>query len=97
VHNVVHVSQLKKCLHVPEEKIPMEDLDAKEDFSYQGYPVKILEMTERVMRNKRVKMCKVQWSQDTDEGATWEREEELKAKFPCFFSDSSESQGRDSF
>jgi hypothetical protein len=47
VHDVFHVSQLKKCLHVPEEQIPMEDLDAK-DLSYQEYPVKILEMSERV-------------------------------------------------
>jgi hypothetical protein len=37
----------------------MEDLDAKEDLSYQAYPVKILEMSERVTWNKRVKMCKV--------------------------------------
>jgi hypothetical protein len=44
---------------VPEEQIPMEDLDAKEDLSYQEYPVKIFEITERVMRNRRVKMCKV--------------------------------------
>jgi hypothetical protein len=29
VHDVFHISQLKKCLHVPEEQIPMEDLDAK--------------------------------------------------------------------
>jgi hypothetical protein len=34
VHDVFHVSQLKKCLHVPEEQIPMEDLDTKEDLSY---------------------------------------------------------------
>jgi hypothetical protein len=41
VHDVFHVSQLKKCLLMPEEQIPMEDIDAKEDLSYQGYPVKI--------------------------------------------------------
>jgi uncharacterized membrane protein len=34
VHDVFHVSQLKKCLRVPEEQLPMEDLDAKEDLSY---------------------------------------------------------------
>jgi hypothetical protein len=83
-------------LHVPEEQIPMEDMDAKEDLSYQEYPVKILETSERVTRNKRMKMCKVQWSQNTEEEATYEREEELKAEFPSFFSDSSESRGRDS-
>jgi hypothetical protein len=59
VHDVFHVSQLKKCLRVPEKQIHMEDLDAK-DLSYQEYPVKILETTERVARNKRIKMCKVQ-------------------------------------
>jgi hypothetical protein len=48
VHNVFHVSQLKKCLHVPEEQIPIEDLDASEDLSYQDCPVKILEAFERV-------------------------------------------------
>jgi hypothetical protein len=57
-------------LHVPEEQIPMEDMDAKEDLSYQEYPVKILETSERVTRNKRMKMCKVQWSQNTEEEAT---------------------------
>jgi hypothetical protein len=60
VHNVFHVSQLKKCLRVPEEQLSMEDLNAKEDLSYQEYPVKILETSERVTRNKRIKMCKVQ-------------------------------------
>jgi hypothetical protein len=61
VHDVFHVSPLKKCLRVPEDQLAMEDLDAKEDLSYQEYPVKILEMSERVTRNKRIKMCKVQW------------------------------------
>jgi hypothetical protein len=97
VHDVFHVSQLKKCLRVPEEQLPMKDLNAKEDLSYQEYPVKILETFERVTRNKKIKMCKVQWSHHTEEEATWEREEELKAEFPSFISDPSESRGRDSF
>jgi hypothetical protein len=70
VHDVFHVSQLKMCLRVPEEQLPMEVLDAKEDLSYQECPIKILEMSERVMWNKRIKMCKVQWSHHTKEEAT---------------------------
>jgi hypothetical protein len=95
--DVFHVSQLKKCLCVPEEQIPMEDLNDKEDLSYQEYPLRILETSERVTRNKKIKMCKVQWSHNTEDEATWEREEELKIEFPSFFFDPSESQGRDSF
>jgi hypothetical protein len=97
VHDMFHVSQLKKCLRVPEEQIPMEDLDAREDLSYQEYPIKILETSKRVTRNKGIKMCKMQWSHHTLKEATWEREEELKAEFSNFFFDPSESWGQDSF
>jgi hypothetical protein len=75
----------------------MEDLDAKEDLSYQEYTIKILGTSLRVTRNKKIKMCTVQWSHHTEEEATWEREEELKAEFANFFSDPSESRGRDLF
>jgi hypothetical protein len=97
MHDVFHVSQLKKCLCVPKEQLPMEYLDGKEDLSYQESPVKILETSERVTRNKKIRMCKMQWSHHTEEEATWEREEELNTEFPSFFSDPSESQGRDPF
>jgi hypothetical protein len=43
MHDVFHVSHLKKCLRVPKEQLLMEDLDAKEDIFYQEYLVKILE------------------------------------------------------
>jgi hypothetical protein len=54
-------------------------------------------MSERVTQNKRIKMCKVQWSHHTEEDDTWEREEELKVEFPSFFANPFESRGRDSF
>jgi hypothetical protein len=63
----------------------MEDLDAREDLSYQEYPIMILETSERVTQNNKIKMCKVQWSHRTEEEGTWEREEELNAEFPNSF------------
>jgi hypothetical protein len=59
---------------VPEEQIPIEDMDASEDLSCQECPIKVLEASDRVTQNKRIKMCKVQWSHHTEEEATWERE-----------------------
>jgi hypothetical protein len=75
----------------------MEDLNAKEDLSYREYPVKILETSERVTWNKRIKRCKVQWSHHTEEEATWERKLGLKAEFLSFFFDLSESREQDLF
>jgi hypothetical protein len=48
MYSMCSMSQLKKCLCVPKERIPMEDLDTEENLSYQGYPVKILETSETV-------------------------------------------------
>jgi hypothetical protein len=60
VHDVFHVSQLKKCLRVLEEQLPMEELDLRGDLTYSERPIKILDIIERVTRSKVIKMCKVQ-------------------------------------
>ena len=50
VHDVFHISQLKKCLRVPEELAPLDGLDVQEDLTYIEHPVKILDTSERVTR-----------------------------------------------
>jgi hypothetical protein len=89
VHDVFHVSQLKKCRRVPEEQLPMEELSVQDDLTYIEYPIKILDTLTRVTRNKVIKMCKVQWSHHSEDEATWEREEELRVDFPHLFPNSS--------
>jgi hypothetical protein len=78
VHDVFHVSQLQKCLRVPEEQLPMEELSVQGDLTYTEYPIKIIDTLTQVTRNKFIKMCKVQWSCHGEDEATWEREEELR-------------------
>jgi hypothetical protein len=85
VHDVFLVSQLKKCLGVLDEQLPMEELDLGGDLTYSERPVKILDTAERVTRNKVITMCKVQWSHHTEDEATWEHEEELRADYPELF------------
>jgi hypothetical protein len=85
VHDVFHVSQLKKCSRVPEEQLPMEDLDLGGDLTYNERSFKILDTAERVTRSKIIKMCKVQWSHHTEDEATCEHEEELRADYPELF------------
>jgi hypothetical protein len=70
VHDVFHVSQLKKCLRVPEEQVPMEELDLGGDLTYSERLIKILDITERVTHSKVIKMCKVHWSHHTEDEAT---------------------------
>jgi hypothetical protein len=58
VHDVFHVSQLKNHLRIPEEQLPMEELDLG-DLTYNEKPTKILDIAERVTHKKVIKMCKV--------------------------------------
>jgi hypothetical protein len=82
IHNVFHVSQLKKCVQLPTEIIAEPELEIELDLSYQEYPSKILDCKERSTRAKSIKMYKVQWSNHSEEEATWETEEFLRSNFP---------------
>ncbi|KAM3196648.1 hypothetical protein ACQJBY_072382 [Aegilops geniculata] len=66
VHDVFHVSQLRKCFKTPERTINFEEVDLQEDLSYHEHPVAILEETERKTRNKSIKFLKVKWSHHSD-------------------------------
>jgi hypothetical protein len=81
IHDVCHVLQLKKCLRVLEEQLPMEELDQGGDQTYRKRSIKILDTAERVTHNKAIKMSKVQWSHHTEGEATWENEEELRTDY----------------
>ena len=70
VHNVFHVSQFKKCLRVPEEQLPLEELDLQDDLTYEESPIKVLDTAERITRSKTIRMCKVQWKHHSKEEAT---------------------------
>ena len=87
VHDVFHVSQLKKCLRVPEEQLPMEYLEVQEDLTYVEKPTQILETVDRVTQRNTIGMCKVKWGHHSEGEATWEREADLKAKYPELFAD----------
>jgi hypothetical protein len=70
VHDVFHVSQLKKCLRVPEEQLPMEELDLGGDLTYNERLIKILDTAERMTHSKVIKMCKIQWSHHMEDEST---------------------------
>jgi hypothetical protein len=59
---VFHVSQLKKCLRVPEERIEAKDLKIGSDLVYQEQPVDILDTKDQITRNITVKTYKVLWN-----------------------------------
>jgi hypothetical protein len=94
VHNVFHVTQLKKGIPVPENEVITEaNAWIEPDFSLIEHPLRILDQKERKTRRQTVRMYKIQWSHHTEEEATWETEDYLNTKYPGF----QQSQNREFF
>ncbi|WVZ69508.1 hypothetical protein U9M48_018282 [Paspalum notatum var. saurae] len=59
VHDVFHVSQLKKCLRVPEEEVDTSQVQIEPDLTYEARPIKILDQKQRSTRRNTVNFYKV--------------------------------------
>ncbi|WVZ84741.1 hypothetical protein U9M48_031733, partial [Paspalum notatum var. saurae] len=82
VHDVFHVSQLKKCLRVPEEVVDTSQIQIQPDLTYEEKPIKILDQKQRSTWRRTINFYKVQWSNHSEEEATWEQEQFLQIKYP---------------
>jgi hypothetical protein len=84
VHDIFHVSLLKKCIKAPVDVVLPKVAPLEADLKYPEHPVRILEQKDRVTRRKTIKFFKVQWGSHTEEEATWESEGFLRSHHPDF-------------
>jgi hypothetical protein len=84
VHDIFHVSQLKKCVKIPMEIVETCAIEIEPDLSYIEQPIRILDTKERLTRRRTVKIYKILWDHHTEEEATWETEAYLQRNFPSF-------------
>ncbi|KAK6163655.1 hypothetical protein DH2020_000519 [Rehmannia glutinosa] len=76
----------RKYVHDPSHVVNYTILDINKDLTYEEAPEAILERKIHKLRNKDVALVKVQWKGHGSNEATWEREEEVRAKYPDFLS-----------
>ena len=87
VHNVFHVSHLRKCLHESAEVVEpsmLEEVEVEREATLRRVPTHILGIEVKKLRNREVKIVKVQWC-DNEEDATWETESKIRAAYPYLF------------
>jgi len=85
VHNVFHVSMLKKYLADLSHVIEYPQIAIQPDMSFVERPVRILDRKTQVLRTKSIPLVKVLWQHHSFEEATWELEEEVRKKYPELF------------
>ena len=87
VHDVFHVSMLRKYVANPSHIVDYEPLQINENLSYGEQLVEILAREVKLLRNRGVALVKVQWRNHKVEEATWEREDDMRAHYPKLFED----------
>jgi len=85
IHDVFHVSHLRRYIPDPEHIISYKPLQLKENLTYVEEPIQILERKDRVLRNRVISFVKVLWKHHKTADATWESELEMWKQYPYLF------------
>ncbi|XP_028084700.1 uncharacterized protein LOC114285820 [Camellia sinensis] len=85
MHNVFHVSMLWDYLQDPLHVIEPTHMLLKDDFTYEEYPIQIVNQRIERLRNKEIPLVKVDWQNNEGMYATWEIEEDMMRRYPDLF------------
>ncbi|KAI3827799.1 hypothetical protein L1987_01883 [Smallanthus sonchifolius] len=91
VHPTFHVSNLKKCLADENLHIPLDDVRIDETMHFVKKPVEIMDREIKQLKRSRIPIVKVHWDSKHGPEFTWEREDQMKLKYPHLFTDSAAS------
>ncbi|GJZ98394.1 hypothetical protein Tco_0670847 [Tanacetum coccineum] len=86
IHNNFHVSNLKKCLSDESLVIPMKELRIDDKLNFEEEPVEVMDREIKQLKQNRIPIVKVRWNSKRGPEFTWEREDEICAKYPHLFS-----------
>ena len=87
MHDVFHVSMLRKYVANPSHVLDYTLLSMGENLSYIEQLVQIMDRKEQILPNKKISLVKVLWRSQEVEEASWELESEMREKYPHLFTD----------
>ncbi|KAI3783483.1 hypothetical protein L1987_42567 [Smallanthus sonchifolius] len=85
VHNVFHVSNLKKCLSDETLVVPLEELEIDEQLCFIEEPVEIMDREVKTLSHSKIPIVRVRWNSKRGPEFTWEREDQMMCKYPHLF------------
>nr|GEY28284.1 hypothetical protein [Tanacetum cinerariifolium] len=86
IHNMLHVSNIKKCLADENLVIALEEIQLDDKLHFIEEPVEIMDREVKQLRQSRISIVKVRWNSRRGPEYTWEREDFFKRNYPHLFS-----------
>jgi hypothetical protein len=96
VHNIFHVSLLKKNIVDPNHIIDWNVIQVEHEGDFRVEPICILDQKFKVLRKKSIGMVKVRWTYYNPENATWEHAENIREEYPQIFDNFEEGRMQNS-
>ncbi|XP_025704075.1 uncharacterized protein [Arachis hypogaea] len=87
LHNVFHVSQLRKYQHDPSHVLQQEDVTLKNDLTSELPAIEIVDRNMKQPRSKTIQLVKVAWGSGNSRDYTWEKEADVRQKFSNLFTE----------
>ncbi|XP_057949230.1 uncharacterized protein LOC131144542 [Malania oleifera] len=88
VHDVFHISVLRKYVPDPSHVLSYEPLEISDALAYEEVPVQILDQKVQQLRTKEISLLKILWHTHAVKEVSWELESEIRQKYPQLFRDS---------
>ncbi|GJY32894.1 putative reverse transcriptase domain-containing protein [Tanacetum coccineum] len=85
IHNTFHVSNLKKCLSDESLVIPLDEIQLDDKLHFIEEPMEIIDREVKRLKQSRIPIVKVRWNSRRGPEFTWEREDQMKSKYPHLF------------
>ncbi|GJW87462.1 putative reverse transcriptase domain-containing protein [Tanacetum coccineum] len=85
IHDISYVSNLKKCLADVNLHVPLEEVKIDDKLHFVEEPMEIMDREVKKLKRSRIPIVKVRWNSRRGPEFTWEREDEMKRKYPQLF------------
>nr|GFB32691.1 putative reverse transcriptase domain-containing protein [Tanacetum cinerariifolium] len=91
IHNMFHVSNLKKC-HADEPlAVSLDGLNFDDKLHFVKEPVEIVDREVKQLKQSQIPLVKVRWNSKRGPEFTWEREDQFRKKYPHLFAKTASS------
>ena len=87
VHEVFHVSMLRRYTLDPAHVVDWGEIEVDTDGTFEEGPVCIMDSRDQVLRRKTVRLVRVLWQHRGVKESTWERDDTMQATYPFLFRD----------
>ncbi|GJS72032.1 retrovirus-related pol polyprotein from transposon TNT 1-94 [Tanacetum coccineum] len=97
VHNMFHVSNLKKCYADEPLAVLLDGLHLDDKLHFVEEPLEIVGREVKRLKRSRIPLVKVRWNSKRGPEFTWEREDQFKKKYPHLFTKTASSSSAASY